>query len=216
MCMICSALLLTLFPASISPRGTGERIPTNFEVLEQLSRQTITELISNMPMRPNGEIILLTKDNGAGDADFIFENMLLKTMREAGFRIAADMPGRPDSVAGPRYEFSYQIIKMSLAYPKAGRRYWFGAREVERFAEIFAFAQLADLADGSIIWVGDTQKKYEDIFSYSLLPTIEDERHEFTKPQLKRLRWSKLIEPVIVVGVVTGMVYLFFSNQSDE
>jgi hypothetical protein len=75
---------------------------------------------------------------------------------------------------------------------------------------------LIETGSGEIVWVGDTQKRYEDVISYSLLEKVEDPEYSFTRPERKEIRLSRLIEPLVVGGVVIGLVFLFFSNQSNE
>ena len=214
LCLFCVA---AVHPVSSSPSGTGERVTTNFDILENLSGSVTNELISNMPNLPPDALVHLMKDKGVGEVDFVLENAMLVTFRNAGIKVTQENPRErmPDE-AIPSYRLSYQIIRMSLAYPKISRQYWLGAKEVERSAEIDLFAQLVDVRSGDIIWVGDTHKEYEDVIGYSLLEKVEDPEYGFTRPERKELRWSRLIEPIVVGGVVVGLVYLFFSNQSND
>lgn len=206
-----------IYPVSSSPNGTGESIKTNFDLLEDLSGAAAEELISNMPLFPDGTILYLKKDKGVGEIDFVLENVMLVAFRDAGVQITQENPReRMPGEELPSYRLSFQIIRMSLTYPKISRRYWLGAKEVERSAEIDLFAQLVDTKSGDIVWVGDTHKEYEDVIGYSMLEKVEDPEYGFTRPERKELRWSRLIEPVVVGGVVVGLVYLFFSNQSND
>ena len=212
LCLFCFA---AINPVSSSPHGTGENITTNFNLLENLSNEVTNELISNMPVLPDGAIVYLRKDKGVGEVDFVLENVMLISFRDAGIKVTQEnprdrMPGEPL----PAYRLSFQIIRMNLTYPKISRRYWLGKKEVERSAEIDVFAQLIDMQSGDIVWVGDTHKDHEDIIGYSMLEKVEDPEFGFTRPERKELRWSRLIEPMVVGGVVVGLVYLFFSNQS--
>ncbi len=214
LCLFCFA---AVHPVSSSPRGTGESITTNFDLLENLSGVVTDELISNMPLLPDGAILYLKKDKGVGEVDFVLENVMLAAFSDAGIKVTQENPReRMPGEELPSYRLSFQIIRMSLTYQKISRRYWLGAKEVERSAEIDVFAQLVDTKSGDIVWVGDTQKEYEDVIGYSLLEKVEDPEYGFTRPERKELRWSRLIEPVVVGGVVVGLVYLFFSNQSND
>ena len=217
LCIICAAALFVAITASGAPSEPQERILTNFELLEETAGRAVDELLANMPSVQRGTAIQLMKARGVGEIDFVFENVLLKRMQEKGYRVSIETPeGENEENNAALYRLSYQIIRMSLVYPRIGRRYWFGAKEVERLAEIGIFAQFADLESGDIVWVGDAQKKYDDMISYSQLREVEEEQYSFTTPERDELRWSRLIEPIIVTGIITGLVYLFFSNQSDE
>jgi hypothetical protein len=203
--------------AALAAIETEGIVPTNMAVLERLSGDAISEIIVNMPTLDGGRTVSIRKDRGVGEGDFVFETMIVRQFDEAGYRVILERPVEADSTPpGDRYRLSYQIIEMSLAYPRIGRRHWFGRKEVERNAEIDIFAQLVDLASGEVVWVGEARKEYSDVIGYSALDQVEDDEYEFTKPQRKELRWSKIVEPVVVTGIVVGLVYLFFSNQSNE
>jgi hypothetical protein len=212
--LACLLFFILIHPVFSSP---GEEVITNFGLLEDLSRKVTGELLSNMPQLPDGTLIFLKKDKGVGPADFILENVMLLVFQEAGVRVTLENP-RDLEQEEPRavYQLSYQIIKMSLKYPRISRRYWLGAKQVEREAELGVFAQLVEMKSGDIVWVGDTQKNHEDIIGYSLLEQVEDPEYAFTRPERKEIRLGRLIEPMIVGGVVIGLVYLFFSNQSND
>lgn len=214
---LCLFSFLGLLPATSSPHGAGESITTNFALLENLSGEVMRELIANMPDLPHGALVYLSKDRSVGEIDFVLENVMIVAFRDAGLKVTREDPReRMPGEQLPAYRLSFQIIRMSLTYPKISRRYWLGAKEVERNAEIDIFAQLIDMGSGDIVWVGDTQKDYDDVIGYSLLERVEDPEYGFTRPERKELRWSRLIEPMVVGGVVVGLVYLFFSNQSND
>lgn len=212
-------MFLATIPALSAPQGTGEQVISNYEIIEKISAEAIEELKANMPGIDRNKLVFLAKAKGSGDdIDFVFQNVMLKRLTDAGFRVSER---RIELESGelmetPAFELNYQLISLNLKYPDISRSYWIGAKEVEREAEINVFSQLIDLSSGDIIWVGETQKRYEDRISYSLLEKVEDPQHDFTRPPRKELRWSTLIEPAIVTGIVTGLVYLFFANQSGD
>lgn len=214
--VLCLALLIATFPAVSSPQGTGEQTITNYEILEKIAGEAIDELSGNMPEIARETVILLRKEGGVGSGiDKVFENELVRKLTGAGLRIASKIADT-DQTESSRYTFSYQIIKYSIKYPDIGRSYWIGAKEVERFAEVGIFAKLLDSVTGEILWVGEAQKKYEDKIAYSLLDRVEDPTRDFTMPVRDEIRWSRFVEPVIVTGIVVGLVYLFFSNQASN
>lgn len=212
----CAVALLVVLTTASAPSEPEEQVLTNFELVEKTAESAVDELLANMPVIPRGTAVELRKARGIGEIDFVFENVLLKRMRETGYRVSIETSEQENEQQGdPRYRLSFQVIRMSLAYTRIGRRYWFGAKEVERFSEIGIFAQLADLDSGDIVWVGDAQKKRQDTIRYDQLRAVE-EQYAFTKPNRDEMRWSRLVEPIIVTGIISGLVYLFFSNQSDE
>lgn len=216
-CICCLWLILAALPAYISPQGTGENIPTNFDIVEQVSSEVIEELLQNMPSLSRNDIVILHKEKGVGEVDFVFENSLHRKMEDVDIDIMAATPSETDTTAeGADYRFSYQLIQLELAYTKIYRPYWFGAKQVTREAKATVFAKLIDLRSGDVVWVGDAKKTYKDTIAHSMLKVVEDEQYAFTQPPRKEVRWSKIVEPIVVTGIVVGLVYLFFSNQSNE
>lgn len=214
---VCLWMLCMLGAASLAAIETEGITPTNMDILERVSSDAISEIIGNMPALDGEKAVFIRKDRGIGEGDFVFENVIVQQFDDAGYRVILEKPATSDSASKRDiYRLSYQIIKMSLEYPRIGRRYWFGRKEVERAAEIGIYAQLVDLESGDVVWVGEAKKEFKDVIRYSALDEVEDDEYEFTKPQRKELRWSKIVEPVVVTGIVVGLVYLFFSNQSNE
>ncbi len=214
--VVCLVFLMTVLPAVSSPGGTGERTLTNYQVLTKIADEAIDELMGNMPPKVKDAVIFLRKEGGVDtDIDKVFENELIVGMTDAGMRIATKT-GDSNPAEKSDYMFSYQIVKYYIEYPEIGRSYWIGAKEVERLAEVGVFAKLLDSKTGEIVWVGETQKKYKDRIAYSLLERVEDPAREFTMPARHEIRWGRFVEPVIVTGIVVGLVYLFFSNQESN
>jgi hypothetical protein len=214
--MLCLALLITTFPAVSSPQGTGEHTITNYEILEKIAGETLDELAVNMPSIARETIVLIRKEGGIGSGiDKVFENELVRKMTGAGLRIASKSADL-DQTETSEYIFSYQIITYYVKYPDIGRSYWVGAKEVDRLAEVGIFAKLIDSSSGEIVWVGEAQKKYEDRIAYTLLDRVEDPDRDFTVPVRDEIKWSRFVEPVVVTGIVVGLVYLFFSNQDSN
>ena len=211
------ALFVIFIPATIAPQEEAGTVFTNYGIIERISIEAIDELLNNMKPVPKSKLVVLKKDRSIGDIDFVFENLLLKQMNDTGWRVSQGRSRTADTlgVIGD-YEFTYQLIKLNFTYPKISRRYWFGEKRVERASEIGIFAQLIDLSTGDILWVGDVHKSYGDVIPYGMLDQVEDEQYEFTKPVRNELRWRRLLEPIVVTGIVTGLVYLFFSNQSND
>jgi len=216
-CFLCLVAILAAIPAAISPQGSGDKILSNYELLEKVSASAVRELMENMPMTLDGGVVFLKKVRGVGEIDFVFENVMYEEMKDAGIRISVTDPQYGITNSNSKsYKLSYQIVRMSLKYTKISRNYWVGAKEVDRAAEVDVFVQLIDVATGDVVWVGDANKREKNVIAYSLLDSVEDEEYAFCKPPRNEFRWSRLIEPLAVAGIITGLVFLFFSNQSEE
>ncbi|MCX5752352.1 MAG: hypothetical protein NTW97_01765 [Candidatus Krumholzibacteria bacterium] len=216
-CLICLVAILgidPLFAASDkSPRG----IPTNFEIIERISAETVREIISGMGTIRQEGVVLLNKTKGAGSVDFVLENAFVRDMRDAGIKVAIEGPKKDEAVVGSgNYRLSYQIVRLAVSYPRISRTWWLGSKHVARAAQADVFVQFIDLATGDIAWVKEIHKEYNDTIDYSKLKLVEEAQYDFTRPARSEFRMTKLLEPLVVGGIVVGLVYLFFSNQSSK
>jgi len=78
------------------------------------------------------------------------------------------------------------------------------------------YAKLLDPENEAVLWVGEAERSHEDQFPYHLISQVEEGVLGFTKPPHQTVKWSKIVEPVVVSGIIVGLIYLFFSNQSAD
>ena len=215
-CPLCAVIVLGVDPLCAGAGKSSSGIRTNFEIIEALSSETAQEIVARIgTLRPD-VTVYLNKTKSAGSVDFIMENAFVQRMRDAGIRLAIETPNSDAStIPAGRYRLSYQIVRLSLSYPKISRKWWFASREVSRAAQADIFAQFIDLATGNVMWAKESHAKYNDTIDFSRLKSVEDAQYDFTRPPHSEFKMTRLFEPLVVGGIVVGLVYLFFSNQSD-
>jgi hypothetical protein len=216
-CFICLIAVLGIDPLFAASDKTPRGILTNFQIIERISAETVKEIIAGMGTIPREDIVLLNKAKGVGTVDFVLENAFVREMREAGTRLAIEAPKKEGGI-GPsgNYRISYQIVRLSLTYPRISRKWRVGSKVVARAAQVDVFVQFIDLATGDIVWVKEIQREYNDTIDYSKLKMVEEAQYDFTRPSRSEFKMTKLLEPLVVGGIVVGLVYLFFTNQSSK
>jgi hypothetical protein len=215
--MICLLAFVAADPLCAAAGKQDARVPTNFELIEKVSSEAATEIVSGLGALQGDGIVLLSKSKAAGEADFIMENALVKHLRDAGVRVSLESTKSQDSTSvAPAYRLAYQVIRLNIAYPKISRKWLFGSKQVERSAKADIFAQFININTGDILWVRESHKQFGDRILYSQLGSVEEKQYEFTRPARNEFKLMKLLEPVVVGGIVVGLVYLFFSNQSND
>lgn len=138
--------------------------------------------------------------------------LLLTTLAEAarrqGLRITASA-----SEADLLLECS--ILELRIAYTGTDRSAFGLGKEIERAGSIVLACSLFDA--GGVELAGTQQDVLvQDKFPQDLQGLLASETYPFTSPELSEKDWSKAVEPFVVVSLITGLVYLFFSNQSSE
>jgi hypothetical protein len=121
----------------------------------------------------------------------------------------------PDTSASPALKLQYQNVVFDLKYVDSHRSFVIGGKRVDRRAGVRVMATLSD-ESGRVLWVGEAARDHEDEIDYGEAARIEQGNYQFSHPVVPSGGWSQVVEPVFVTGVIVGLIYLFFSNQSDN
>jgi len=212
-----AALIALVGLVAVVPASSFAEEPalSNLDLMTALSRQVVDRLIDKFGGEVKGGAIRLSPL--ANSEEYLFlENVFSRALDERNIRVVErTAPGAgADSVGAFAIEF--QAMLFDLHYPKAYRAYLFGGKRVKREARVRIFAKLVSLRDGSVVWIGEEQAERADQFSYGDIGRVQEGSFEFVKAEVPRSGWGKVLEPVFVSAIVVGMIYLFFSNQSDS
>jgi hypothetical protein len=220
--VFCLLVPLTL---SASSARADDPVKSNFEIMRTLVTEVSEELVSSFPSETPTRELLLTPVARDERYEFI-ANIMTKSLTTRGYRAYEPAPPNPaDSTGSPAVppaamgesglRLEFQVIDFSLRYPKIYRSFLIGGKKVKRSADVRVLVKLVDAADGLVVWMGESSRSYDDGFSYGAIEEVEAGLYQFTKPPRESRKWGRIIEPVVVSGIIVGLIYLFFSNQSD-
>ena len=88
-----------------------------------------------------------------------------------------------------------------------------GPRLVERLASVNLYTRLVNGSEEVVLWVGRGRAERLDVVPKSKLDLLEGRNYPFQKPVLRGGKLSKLAEPMLVSGIIAGLVFLFYSSQ---
>ena len=125
-------------------------------------------------------------------------------------------PTEPSGGLSSDLVLTYQNVAFAIAYPDVYRSHLIGGKRVKRRADIRVHATLTDAKSGEVLWVGEAARESSDEFDYDDAARVEQGVYQFARPVLPGGGWGKYAEPVFVTGIIVGLIYLFFSNQSDN
>ena len=147
----------------------------------------------------------------------MLENTFVREMRNAGIRVAIEAPQKDDRSKRAGITVS-RTRSCDCPSPTTdiSRPWWLFSKRVERSARADLFVQFIDLSTGDIALVKEIHKEYGDTIPYSKLKLVEDAQYDFTRPSRSEFKMARILEPLVVGGIVVGLVYLFFSNQSSN
>ena len=159
------------------------------------------------------------------DANWLVQSIFLEELTELGHTVKTGAmpsgvmagggaaPG--DALSDGSLEIAYRIVSCDVSYPRAWREWLVGSRKVERRSAADVHFQLLD-ADKSIVWAGSESRERRDIVPGSRVADLSTPGQAFTNPEVEAGGWDKVIEPVVVAGIVGGLIYLSYTSKSSE
>jgi hypothetical protein len=109
----------------------------------------------------------------------------------------------------------FRVLELGVTYPKSKRALLLlGPKSITRLTGAHLRVTHVKEPDGAVRGVADSERHSIDRFPGSVRAYVEGADYPFTRPEMKPAPWGKLVEPAVVLGIVTGLVYLFYANQS--
>lgn len=207
------ALAISMVP----PASAEEPVMSNLQLMTDMSHAAAVDIVDRVAPQLLGRSVRL-KPFGTGEEYQLITNVMTAVLTERGIvTFPASAPGRPSPPeANDALVVEYQALEFSLDYAKVYRSHLIGGKKVKREGAVRILTTVLDGDGGSVLWVGDAGRDHADQFSYGDVDRIEQGTFAFTQPPIPGSGWGKVVEPVFVTGIVVGLIYLFFSNQSDS
>jgi hypothetical protein len=109
----------------------------------------------------------------------------------------------------------FQILEFGVMYPHVKRRLLvLGTASIGRLAGVYLQVRQIEGPGGEIVQVASGRSHHQDRLSGRSRILAEGATYPFTKPELPPGRIGKLAEPIVVMGIVGSLVYLFYQNQN--
>jgi len=225
------ALVLTAWvvglAATVAAAAPARIAPTHGMVLDSLAANVSAELVTGASDRP--VVLLLPLE---GDSAGILGQRLLERLRAVtpdvrvrerpvprpGMQPPTMPPGmRPEnddaSASGPPvYELHARVDEAGVAYVRRIRSFPFGVKGYERLVSLRASASMQDARTGQVAWAKSASASATDIVPRRDLAYVAGGA-AWDAP-LPRGSGFRFLEPLIVIGVVAGLVVLFYSNRN--
>ena len=194
----------------VSGNARAQDPPTNYELVRSVAHAASSTLVTGLAPLV-GDSVVAIRGVGNASGTFLVENSFSKALTDAGFQVRT----AADTTIGRVIEF--EVADLGLAYTRVHRNAFFGRKRVEREARARLFARLVDQTRGRILWADQAESRHTDEIEASRLPELEDKNPaDYLTATVPPERWNKLVEPVVVTGIIAGLIILFFSNQSSN
>jgi len=205
----------------------AEAVASNLDLMTQLTAQVVDELYTKFQGGLEGRSLTL-RPFGSGE-DYVFVgNVLASELTKRGVTVLEPQGPGPAGTAGgslssdpvasspEAYVLGFQTIAFGITYADVYRSHLVGGKHVRRRADVRLMVTLSDAASGRVAWVGEAARNHEDEFEHGDAARVEQGTYQFARPAMPSSGWGRYAEPVFVTGIIVGLIYLFFSNQSDN
>jgi hypothetical protein len=143
---------------------------------------------------------------GEHEGGWLLEQIATSTLSSAGV-----------TVCSVREEGGWMLnlrpMEMGVTYAQTRRSWVLGGRQVPRVASCEISAVLVD-PEGAAVFTSREGSRLESTVSPSDIVVLESSTEEWANGKLSEDESGNILEPLVVTGVVTALVYLFYSSRS--
>lgn len=217
------AILVAAVALFGAPGARAERSlpPTHAAVLDSLAARVAGELLQGQDL-PAGRTLSVAQPV-PGDTLGMFGQQLLQVLRARGASVRigdARGPGGAGGSGSPAAEDESGDLRLvarvqstGVSYVRTYRGLLGRPKAYERFGYLHASATLMEGASRTVLWARTASAESRDRISRNDLDYVAAGSSRLN-PVPPGGRGFRLLEPLIVVGVVTGLVVLFYSNRN--
>jgi hypothetical protein len=129
---------------------------------------------------------------------------------------------QPAQPAAPEFEpalpargevLAFRIVECGVRYPWAKRTLLVGPRRYGRMASVKLWAAHVSEPGHRVRGTANSERVHFDTFPGWARPLMEGQAYPFPLEQPAGASLERWIEPVVVAGIASGLVYLFYQNQ---
>ena len=198
-------------------RPRGPRVPyTNLQVAEFVADSAIAGGLVGATLESGGRVVIAPAQDHP--LNFVAEGALLKELSRRNVEVTVRRSPVPDDSLALLYaQAGDPLLEYSLASVRTTYLRFVGLLpgrvQLERQTQIQGALVMRDPGSSRVLWTNDVGLGLVDRFPRSRVTLVEDPRYPELKSELPQRNADKVIEPIIVVGVVGGLVALFFQNR---
>jgi len=130
-------------------------------------------------------------------------------------------PGEATPIPAPTWKMypagtvlEFHVLEFGVNYPQVKRHLGlFGIAAVTRLGGVYVEAKRIEGSDGRIIDATTGQSHSQDRLAGHARTLAEGANYPFAKPVVPPANVGRLVEPILVIGIVASLVYLFYQNQ---
>jgi hypothetical protein len=212
-------LALGLAALSAVPSSTKAVTKTHGMMLDSVATMVAADLLRDVPST-SGRGVMVTLPV-RGDTLGVLAQRLVERLRAQGVPVHVAGRGvvKPDSgesgivVPDRPYEMGIRVDGSGVSYLRRIRSFPFGVKGYERLAALRASLTMIDPKTGEVVWARSSSGSAVDVVRKRDLAAAVAGSGGINPP-VPPGGGFRLLEPLIVLGVVSGLIVLFYSNRT--
>jgi hypothetical protein len=178
----------------------------NLELTEQAVLQAVAPVADALSL--NGTETLFITVEGGHEGGWLLVQALTNLLSEKGIGVNAERTERVGS------QIVVRPMQLGVVYGDIERSWFLGARRMPRSAVCSIATSLLD-ANGTVIDTWRTEGLVQDTVSPDDSQLFEHRTELWVNDTVPAGSGNKVLEPVVVTGVVAALIYLFYSSRAD-
>jgi hypothetical protein len=177
---------------------------TNLEMVEVTVSQAllpVAEEISHMGLESLTLVI-----QGEHEGGWLLEQSAIRVLGEAGVTVSTMREG-------DGWQLRLRPMQMGVTYSQTRRSWVFGGKQVPRHASCLISATLVD-PDGNVALSLRENAYLESTVPASDILVLKSATERWANGEISSEESGNILEPLVVTGVVTALVYLFYSSRN--
>jgi hypothetical protein len=143
---------------------------------------------------------------GEHEGGWLLEQIATSALGAAGVTVSNS---REENV----WVLNIRPMELGVRYAQTRRSWVLGGRQIPRIASCEISAALVD-PDGNVILTTREGAVVESTVSPSEVVVLESSTEKWVNGELSDEESGNILEPLVVTGVVTALVYLFYSSRN--
>lgn len=211
----------SLATVSIDPviGARGPRVAaTNLQIIQLVANAAVERALQTAPLDSGSHVTLAPAESHP--LNFLMEHAMLRELSRRHVTATVRRTLVPDdslatlAIAERDPLLEYQLASARITYLRLIGGYLLPSRiKVERQGLVQGGLVLRDPGTSRVLWTADATANLVDRVPRGQIKLAEDERYSDLKGEIPERNLGRYTEPLVVAGVIGGLVVLFFQNR---
>jgi len=197
--------------------AAADTIRTNLWVAQALLTDIAREAVAAVP-GAGRRVALRARDTH--EAGPLLETAFYAALIDAGHdayldEAAEEEDDRPIRPVSADYEIRYLFETCELGYPAVGRKFGLWKQWLDREVEISVMVGVVEMDSGRLLLDDRLQRRFTDRLPAGYLDLVDATTYGFTSAEPAAGGIQSIMEELVVLGALTGLVAIYFTNTGN-